>query len=124
LALTAKQINISERMPVYATTRAAAVGDANTMRGVLTPVASAYLQNGTIESDGVTARSGSATTWYESTAASDAAYPIEIGFLNGTEAPIIERAEADFNRLGISFRTFLDYGISMSEPRSAQKQTA
>ena len=47
----------------------------------------------------------------------------EIGFLNGTEIPIIERAEADFNRLGISFRTFLDYGVSMGEPRSTQMQT-
>jgi hypothetical protein len=125
LALTAKQINISERIPVYATSRANGVGDANTMRGVLAPVASAYLQNGTVyASDGTTARSGSATTWYVTTGAQDSAYPIEIGFLNGTEAPIIERAEADFSRLGIGFRTFLDYGIALSEPRAAQKQTA
>lgn len=122
LAGTALQINSSERIPTYATTRAAAVGDANTMRGRQKCVASAYLANGTLKPDG-TKRAGSASNWWLSAFASDTAYPIEIGFLNGVETPIIERAEADFSRLGIQFRTFLDYGVSMSEPRSVQMQT-
>lgn len=119
----AMQINKSERMPVYATTRAGAVGDYNTMFGKNIPVSSAYLQSGTIKPDG-TLRTGSATDYYSTTSSSNTVYPIEVGFLNGVEVPIIERAEADFNRLGISFRTFLDYGISMGEPRAVQKQSA
>jgi hypothetical protein len=82
------------------------------------------LANGAIDSLTGSSVSGSATTWYLSTAATAQAYPVEIGFLNGTEVPVIERAEADFQRLGISFRTFLDYGVSMSEPRSMQKMIA
>ena len=68
--------------------------------------------------------SATATDWYLLAAATSPAYAIEIGFLNGTEVPIIERAEADFARLGIQFRTFLDYGVALGEPRAAQKQTA
>lgn len=87
----------------------------NNLKGLQKPVSSAYL---------ATLSGGSATTWYLSAPATAPAYPVEIGFLNGTEVPVIERAEADFNRLGIGFRTFLDYGVALGEPRSIQKQTA
>jgi hypothetical protein len=99
------------------------VPSGNTLKGMQKPVSSAYLANGAVNSlTGATA-SGSATSWYLLAAATSPSYAVEVGFLNGTEVPIIERAEADFSRLGISFRTFLDYGVSLSEPRAAQQQT-
>ncbi len=96
----------------------------NTLKGLQKPVSSSYLANGAINSLTGTTVSATATDWYLLASATSPAYAIEIGFLNGTEVPVIERAEADFNRLGISFRTFLDYGVALSEPRAAQKQTA
>jgi hypothetical protein len=97
---------------------------ANTLKGLQKPVSSAYLANGAINSMTGATVSATATDWYLLAAATSPAYAVEIGFLNGAEVPVIERAEADFNRLGISFRTFMDYGVAMSEPRAAQKQTA
>ena len=87
----------------------------NNLKGLQRPVSSAYLYNLT---------GGSATTWFLMAQAMATAYAIEVGFLNGTEVPVIERAEADFNRLGIGFRTFLDYGVALGEPRAVVKNTA
>ena len=96
---------------------------ANTLRGLQRPVSSAYLANGALDVTGA-AVSATSTDWHLLTAATANAYAIEVGFLNGTEIPVVERAEADFSRLGISFRAFLDYGVAMGEPRADQYQTA
>jgi hypothetical protein len=116
--------NLYKSSEVRDTTASTKYGTTNILAGMYRPVSSSYLANGAINSLTGATVSGSATTWYLSTPATAQAYPLEIGFLNGTEVPIIERAEADFNRLGISFRTFLDYGVALGEPRSMQKQTA
>lgn len=42
-------------------------------------------------------------------------------FLNGVQAPTIESADADFNTLGILFRGFHDFGVSMTEYRAGVK---
>jgi len=96
----------------------------NTLKGLQKPVCSSYLANGAINTDTDAKVSGSPTTWYLTTTPTSPAYMLEVGFLNGMEVPIIERAEADFQRLGIGFRTFLDYGVAMGEPRSAIQCTA
>jgi hypothetical protein len=75
--------------------------------GLYKPVCSAYL--------------AVATTWYLLTGPQQAAAAIVAGFLNGQEMPIVERAEAEFDRLGIAFRGFQDFGVSMMEPRAAIK---
>lgn len=125
LAGLARQLCESDYLIASLSTGGNARGTAqnNNLKGLQRPVSSAYLANGATPSSGAAAASGSASTWFLSAAATSPAYPIEIGFLNGQETPIIERAEADFNRLGISFRTFLDYGVAMSEPRSIVKNT-
>jgi len=96
----------------------------NTLKGMQKPVSSGYLANGANPSDGSTALTGSASDWFLTTDPVKAAYVIDVGFLNGQQNPTIERAEADFNRLGISFRAFLDYGVAMGEPRAGQKNAA
>lgn len=87
----------------------------NTLAGMFKPVSSAYLSSLT---------SGSASTWYLLAGPQQAAYAIEAGFLNGQEMPIVERADASFDTLGVQFRGFLDFGVSLIEPRAAVKCTA
>lgn len=41
--------------------------------------------------------------------------PISVSFLNGTESPTVESAEADFNTLGIQFRGYHDFGCDQAE---------
>jgi phage major head subunit gpT-like protein len=41
--------------------------------------------------------------------------PITVSFLNGTEAPTVESAEADFSTLGIQFRGYHDFGCDQAE---------
>ena len=116
--------NLYKSSEVRDTTATTKYGITNILAGMYRPVSSAYLANGVINSLTDAAVSGSATTWFLAALATAFAYPLEIGFLNGTEIPVIERAEADFSRLGIGFRAFLDYGVGMSEPRSMVKNTA
>ena len=96
----------------------------NTLKGRQIPVCSQYLTNGATPSDGSTALTGSASDWFLTTDPVKAAYVIDVGFLNGQQSPTINHADADFNRLGISFRVFLDYGVAMGEPRAGQKNAA
>jgi hypothetical protein len=46
---------------------------------------------------------------------------IVIGFLNGQRTPFIESAEVDFDRLGVQFRGYFDFGISLWEFRGGVK---
>lgn len=46
---------------------------------------------------------------------------IETAFLNGVEMPTIESADLDFNRLGIAFRAYHDFGVALQEPRGGYK---
>jgi phage major head subunit gpT-like protein len=45
-------------------------------------------------------------------------------FLGGQESPTIESAEADFDTLGLQFRGYHDFGMTMSEFRASTKCTA
>ena len=54
------------------------------------------------------------------------AYPnrlpvIEVAFLNGVDRPTVEKADADFNTLGIQFRGFIDFGVREQEYRAGVK---
>lgn len=46
---------------------------------------------------------------------------IEVVFLNGQEAPVIETAQADFNILGVQMRGYHDFGVALQEPRAGMK---
>lgn len=73
----------------------------NTMRNLLEPVSSPYL-------------SGTAYWLFNS------AFPlVDVAFLNGTQAPVIETANADFSQLGIEMRCYFDYGASAGEVKAA-----
>ena len=75
-------------------------------------VGTPYLQNSTFPGY-------STTAWYL-LAEPTQLHAIEAAFLNGQEMPTVERAEADFDTLGIMFRGWIDFGVQLGEPRAAQ----
>lgn len=46
---------------------------------------------------------------------------IEVAFLNGRQTPTVERADADFNKLGIQFRGYINFGVKEQDYRGAVK---
>jgi len=73
----------------------------NTMRNLLEPVSSPYL-------------SGTAYWLFSS------AFPlVDVAFLNGVQAPVVETANADFSQLGIEMRCYFDYGAAAGEVKAA-----
>jgi hypothetical protein len=85
----------------------------NPMAGKFQVVSSAYLDNASISGS-------SAKAWYL-LADPNVLAAMEVGFLNGVETPTVERADADFNVLGVQFRGFIDFGVGMQDPRAALK---
>lgn len=64
----------------------------------------------------------STTAWYLLANPEDLAM-VEVAFLNGTESPTIESADADFNTLGVQMRGYVDFGVSLQDPKAAVKST-
>ncbi len=62
----------------------------------------------------------SAKAWYLLAEPADLPV-IEVAFLNGQEAPVIETAEADFNVLGVQMRGYHDFGVALQDPRGGLK---
>ena len=52
------------------------------------------------------------------------AFPlVDVAFLNGNQAPVVETANADFHQLGIEMRCYFDYGASAGEFKAAVYST-
>jgi hypothetical protein len=65
----------------------------------------------------------SETTWYLFADPRQMA-ALEVAFLHGKQHPTVERADADFNTLGIQFRGYIDFGVALQDWRAALKVTA
>lgn len=61
----------------------------------------------------------SAAAWYLFSSPSDGA--VAVNFLDGRDAPTVEQSEAPFNTLGIQFRGYIDFGVSLADYRAALK---
>ena len=72
---------------------------------------SAYLSNAALSGY-------SATGWYL-LADPRVLAAIEVAFLNGIDRPTVEKAEANFNTLGVRFRGYVDFGVAMQDYRAA-----
>jgi len=67
--------------------------------------------------------SAASAPWYLCANPSELA-AMEVTFLDGREAPIVESAEADWNTLGIQMRSYHDFGCAKAEYRAGVKSTA
>ncbi|HNQ22482.1 MAG TPA: hypothetical protein PKK06_05250 [Phycisphaerae bacterium] len=95
------------------TTASTKYATSNPHAGKFSPVHSAYLSNASI--DGYSAKA-----WYL-LADPDDLPVIEVAFLNGVQTPTVERADADFNLLGIQFRGYYDFGVALQDWRAGVK---
>jgi phage major head subunit gpT-like protein len=91
---------------------AAPVPDGNPWAGMFRVVSSVYL--------GQTAIGGSATAWYLLADPNNVA-AIEVAFLFGRDTPTVETSEFDFNRLGMQWRAYMDFGVAKQEYRAGVK---
>lgn len=83
----------------------------NPHAGKWEPVASPYLNAQGLPNS-------SSTGWY--LLADPADLPaLEIVYLRGQRTPVIEQGETDFNKLGMSFRAYYDFGVNLIDPRGA-----
>ena len=85
----------------------------NPHAGKFSVVHSSYLSN-------VTIAGYSANAWYLLADPKDLPV-IEVAFLNGQQTPTVERADADFNVLGIQFRGYFDFGVALQDFRAGVK---
>ena len=111
LAGTAKELYVSREL--RNTTASTKWPTANIYSGKYDPIVSAYLAN-----SGITGYS--ALAWYLF-ADPNILAALEVAFLNGVDRPTVEKADADFNTLGIQFRGYLDFGVKEQDPRAAVK---
>lgn len=81
--------------------------------GKFTPIATPYLN-----AQGIAG--GSALAWYLFADPADVA-AIEIAYLRGRRVPTIESGDTNFNTLGVQWRGFFDFGVSMQDARAAVK---
>lgn len=85
----------------------------NPHAGKFTPVATPYLN-----AQGIAGSSPLA--WYLFADPQDVA-AIEIAYLRGRRVPTIESGDTNFNTLGVQWRGFFDFGVSMQDTRAAVK---
>lgn len=83
--------------------------------GKLTPVVSPYLS--------ATGAPGASGTAYYLLADPNTVPVVQIAYLRGIKVPTIEQGALDFDRLGIGYRAYFDYGVALLDWRGAVKVT-
>ena len=79
----------------------------NPFRGKFKPVASAYLEDSTI--------TGNSADDYYLLDDPMAIPAMQVAFLDGRQAPIVESSDAEFDTLGIRYRAYLDFGCTLAD---------
>ena len=109
----ATQLMISTQLQTTDGIKALKVPTSNPHAGKFSVACSAYLSNSKFTGY-------SAKAWYLVANPLDLAV-IEVVFLDGQENPTIESADADFDELGIQFRGYHDFGVSLQDYRAGIK---
>lgn len=86
----------------------------NTFAGKFSVEHSAYLSNMAVHAG------ASSKAWYL-LADPNRLAAFEVAFLNGIDRPTIEQSDVEFNKLGIQFRGYHDFGVREQDPRGALK---
>lgn len=87
----------------------------NPNAGKVEPVISAQLSNAK--------NTGYSSTAYYLFADPNVIPAVQVAYLNGVKVPKIEQGDLDFDRLGIGFRAYFDYGVALVDYRGALKVT-
>jgi len=111
LSMTAAALMNSTLINTGGSATTAAVPNTNVWQGMYQIVSSTYLSNSSYTGY-------STTAWFLLCDPNDIP-TIEVAFLNGRETPIVESADAEFNTLGIQFRGYHDFGVSLQEYRGS-----
>ena len=112
-ALLVEATQLMKSLEVRDTTASKKFGTSNPHAGKFEVEYSTYLSNANITGY-------SAKAWYLLAEPADVPV-IEVAFLNGQQTPTVERADADFNVLGIQFRGYFDFGVALQEYRAGVK---
>lgn len=97
-------------------------GSANTLMGLLQPIAEARLENGVTDPDSGTAGSGSSSTWF---LASSTVNTIEVAYRRGTgRAPQVRSFVLDKGKWGLGWDINLDIGAKAMDWRGLHKATS
>lgn len=88
----------------------------NPWRGKFKPVATPWLENSALSGN-------STSTWYLVGDPSDVP-AAEITHLNNQQTPTVETGDVDFDKLGMSWRVYWDFGVSFQEWRAAVRCAA
>lgn len=85
------------------------------------PLVSPYVDNTDItDQDGDALTGQSATQWFLFADPAVRA-AIAVAFLNGRQMPTIESGAVDFDRLGMAWRGYFDFGVGYEDPKAALK---
>ena len=82
----------------------------NPWSGQFTVSVSPYMSNATI--------TGYSTTGWLLLAKNGDVAAAEVAFLNGKDTPTVEQGEMDFSQLGMSWRAYFDFGVSLRDPNA------
>ena len=91
-------------------------GNYNVHKGLYRPIVSPWLTTGRLPG-------GNSNYWWLLPDPSNGKAIVQIGYLNGQRAPIIERGEAPFTTLGIQLRCIYDMGVAIMDPLCGQFST-
>lgn len=122
LAVTARNLYTQTTL-LGVDANAAQIGIANTYQGRFRPVKSKYIDvTGIRQPDGTAIPNQSATKWFLLAGATQGS-AVCVGLLNGRAVPTIQSAETAFNRLGMDWRGFHDFGTAQGDPQHAVMST-
>ncbi|MEQ9616657.1 MAG: Mu-like prophage major head subunit gpT family protein [Phycisphaerales bacterium] len=110
LKVTAEQLMTETRVNQFSAEPALA---SNPHAGKFTVVSTPYLNAQAITG-------GSALAWYLFADPADIA-ALEVAYLRGKRVPTIESGDTNFNTLGVQWRGFFDFGVSVQDSRAAVK---